>query len=273
MEVAISKRMNLNKYINYLFILHSFAIPISKALTVLTTVLIILLYILEGNFTEKIKILKQNKFILFLFLFLAFSLLSILWNPSSKYEALLYYKKYYHFLLIPIMITSLKKEYISYIITAFLGAIAISEIMSYGIFFEIWKYKDVSPEYPTPFLGHIDYSVYLSFTLMILLSRVFRENILLKEKIFYILSFLLVTSNLFLNGGRTGQVLFIFALFLFLFLKIKNKLYSIIISSILLISILFTAYNLSPNFRNRSNLLMHDMQSIIISNNFHIFWF
>jgi O-antigen ligase len=140
--------------------------------------------------------------------------------------------------------------------------------MSYGIFFEIWKYKDVLPTDPSPFLGHIDYSVYLCFTLILLLSRVFRENIFLKEKIFYILSFLLVTSNLFLNGGRTGQVLFIFSLFLFLFLKIKNKLYSIIISSVLLISILFTAYNISPNFRNRSNELRHDIQSIIINNNF-----
>jgi len=260
--LEIKYNYDYSKYINYLLVVHAFSLPISKALNVTTTLLIILLWILDANFKDKFILIQKNIFTFTILIFILFSLASVLWNPGDKIEALLYIKKYYHFLIIPIILTSLKIHYIKHIISAFLLAIFISEIMSYGIFFELWTYKNISPSDPSPFMGHIDYSVYLAFSLMILLNKVLNKDTAIGLKYFYLFSFLLIIVNLFMNGGRTGQLLFILSTFLFLFLNLKNKFISILISTTLILSILVVAYQVSPNFQNRANQLKVDISKI-----------
>ena len=62
----------------------------------------------------------------------------------------------------------------------------ISEIVSYGIFFEFWTYKNATVENPNAFMSRTDYSVYLTFTSIILIMRIFNETHL-KYKIFCVL--------------------------------------------------------------------------------------
>jgi len=260
--LGIKANIDFSKYINILLVIHAFALPVSKALNVATTILLILLWMIEGNFKKKIITLKKDYFLLALTALVFYSLLSVLWNPGDKLLALEYIQKYYHFLIIPIIITSLKVDYIKPIISAFLLAIAISEVMSYGIFLELWQYKDVLPSDPSPFMGHTDYSVYLAFTLMILLSRVFELGISLKVKLFYVFSFLLVTSNLFINGGRTGQVLFLVSVFILAYFQVKNKFLAISVSLLLMTTLVLGAYNISPNFHKRANDLITDVKLV-----------
>lgn len=262
-NLALIKNYNLDysKLINYFIVLYAFSIPISKSLTTISIIFLFLFWILQKDYKRKFDEIKNNYFILILLLFIVYSFVAILWS-SDKIFALDYVRKYYHFLIIPIIFTSLNKEYLEKVFSAFLFSMLISEITSYGIFFEIWTKQGISPDNPSPFMNHSNYSIYLAFTIFILLYKVLYS----KDKglkLFYLMFLILSTSNLFLNGGRAGQFAFIIALFIFGFLNIKNRLKAFVSIFIVGIIILVTSYNISPVFKDRFNYFLHDINSMI----------
>ena len=255
-----------NNYINYFIILYSFCLPISRAGVSLSIVLIFLFWILEADFKRKYFEIKNNYFILAIFIFILYSFIAVLWS-SDKIFALEYVKKYYHFLIIPIIFTSLKKEYIDKVFSAFLLGMLISEITSYGIFFELWTKEGVSPNDPSPFMDHTNYSTYLAFTVFILMHKIIHTDDL-KWKLAYSIFFLFSTSNLFLNGGRTGQFSFLITLCVIGFLNFKNKLKAVVLFISLGTTIFVSAYNISPVFKDRFDYFLHDVEVMINEKDF-----
>jgi O-antigen ligase len=143
----------------------------------------------------------------------------------------------------------------------------ISEIVSYGIFFEIWTKEGVSPYDPSPFLDHTSYSVFLAFTAFILIYKIILTQSL-SWKFFYILYFLTAVSNMFINGGRTGQVIFFVGLVFIGFSHVKNKIKAsfLIIISTAIFGV--TAYTLSPTFQTRFDYTIYDIQKMVTQKDF-----
>jgi len=269
MTINIKQKMNyinLQTTINYLIAAYAFFAPVSKAGTVFSGVLLVLFWFIQRDFKSKINMLKTNNFVVVLALFLLLSLISFFWSSDINYYAD-YMRKYWHLLMIPIIYTSLEKRYIKHIFSAFLLGMFISEIVSYGIFFEIWTKEGVSPHDPSPFMDHTNYSVYLAFTVFILMHRI-RFEPLLQWKIMYGVFMLFSMSNMLLNGGRTGQVAFFVTLVIVALLNIKHKIRAIV-GSILVGSMIFiTAYNVSPVFHDRMNYTLHDIEVMINEKDF-----
>ena len=243
------KKISIENYINYLLVLYAFVVPISRAGISILTALIFILWLFTDNFKLCIKKFRSNKIVLYLLLYMCFAILSLLWT-DDVYSGINYIRRYWYFLPILVMASILKKEFMAYAISAFLTGMFISEVLSYGMFFELWSLKHGSPSDPTPFMNHLQYSMFLSFAALLLLNRFFFEKNL-KWKIMYFAYFLLVTSNLFLNGGRTGQFAFAVSIFIVGFLNIKNKLLAFFSMLILLTSIFYVAYQVSPIFKDR----------------------
>mgnify|MGYP003537692674 FL=1 len=262
---SISKNF-YEDYINYLILLYAFCLPISRAGVSLSVILIFLFWIFQANFKRKFYEIKQNYFILLIFIFIIYSFIAILWS-SDKIFAIEYVKKYYHFLIIPIIFTSLKKEYIDKVFSAFLLGMLISEITSYGIFFELWIKEGISPNDPSPFMDHSNYSTYLAFTVFILMHKIIHTDDL-KWKLAYSIFFLFSTSNLFLNGGRTGQFSFLITLCIIGFLNFKNKLKAVVLFISLGTTIFVSAYNISPVFKDRFDYFLHDVEVMINEKDF-----
>jgi len=210
--------------------------------------------------------LLKSKFIIVLILFFLFSCLSLLWSSDIEF-ALSYLRKYWHFLVIPVIYTSLNRKYINYVFGAFLLGMLISEIVSYSIFFELIKYKDILPSNPSPFMNHSNYSLFLAMASMILLNRIM-EVTEWKYRIVYSLYFMTTVSNLFLNGGRTGQIIFILALLSMFLIMLKSKLKGLLLSIILLGSILTLAYTYSPIFKHRSIQGLIDIKISLLEGNY-----
>jgi O-antigen ligase len=254
------QKNNYNIVINYTLILYAFAIPISRAGISFFTALLILMWLFEGNFKEKLKEIKSNKITVALLIFVSFSLISLSWS-SVPIDGLLYVRKYWYFAVIFIMLTSLDKQNIKHMINAFLLGMLISEILSYGIFFNFWEFKDKLPSDPTPFMNHLQYSMFLAFTALMLLNNFYSYS-KIKIRFLYMIYFLFVVTNLFVNGGRTGQVAFILSIFILAFMHSKKKIQSSIVVSVLLAFGLFTAYNINPNFKNRVDLGVDNLVQI-----------
>lgn len=261
MILANIKKVDISKYINYLAVFYAFTIPLSKAGIVFCSISMILLWILEGNFREKIQTIISYKFvnlglILFIYLFL-----SSFWSDDI-FQGFKHFERFWYFGTFFVLLTSLRKEYIKYIISAFIFAMFISEILSYGIVFELWTLKHGSPSNPTPIMYHVEYSLFLAFTSLLLLNKVFIEDNI-KYKIFYGLFFITATGNLFLGQGRTGQLIFLISLFILFMINMKNKFKSFLLAAFLSLMIGFIAYNVSTTFQNRVNAGIIDVEKII----------
>ncbi|QHG91576.1 hypothetical protein CVO_06920 [Sulfurimonas sp. CVO] len=254
------KNITLNEYINYLFVLYAFLLPISRAGISILTISLFILWLFTKDFKSKIEFIKSNKVILYFLAFIGFSLLSLFWS-NDVISGLEYVRKYWYFLVILVIATTIQKRFVEYGISAFLTGLFISEILSYSIFFELIQWKNVSPNDPTPFMNHLQYSMFLAFASLLLLNRFFYEN-KMKWKVIYFLYFLIITSNLFLNGGRTGQAAFAVSIFVVGFLNVKNKIIALLSMFALVLSIFYTAYHVSPVFKTKFDTSINEIHKI-----------
>ncbi|RLA60514.1 MAG: hypothetical protein DRQ78_09435 [Epsilonproteobacteria bacterium] len=243
------KQINYNQTINYLIVAYAFILPLSRAGVVFFSALLALLWILEGDFKKKYLLLSQSKIVKILLAFIFFNLFAVLWSEYML-QSLEYIQKYWYFLPLFVIFTSIKKEYITKALSAFILGMFISEVISYGVFFELWQFKHATPENPSPFMHHIEYSILLAFTALVLLGRIFNEDNI-KYTFLYIFFFATVSGNLFLTAGRTGQIAFILGLFVLTMLSFKNKLKAFFVSIILSALVLSIAFNLSTTFYDR----------------------
>lgn len=255
---------------NYLIIAYAFLLPLSRAGVVLLSGLLVIAWLIEGRFQEKYQLLKESKVILALSLFIIFNIFSFIWSDNIP-NAFEYVKKYWYFLPMIVIFTSIQKEYIQKTLSAFIFGMFISEIIAYGVFFELWHFKHATPQNPTPFMHHIEYSIFLAFTALILLGRIFREKDI-KYKVLYSIFFTTISGNLFLTAGRTGQIGFILGLFVLAMISFKNKFKALVVSMLLAVIVLGVAFNFSPTFRDRIMLAQSSLLNSIEKKNYCTSW-
>lgn len=270
MTLTKNIKIDLTLYLNYMIIAYAFFLPISRAGISLFTFLSVLLWIIEGNFKHKIHLIVRNKVILALFAFIAMNFISLFWTNNID-DSLGYIRRYWYLFPILVLYTSIKKEYISTILSAFIMGMFVSEVIGYGVFFELWKFKDTLKGNISPFMHHIEYSIFLAFTSLILLSRIF-SSIKLKSKIIYSFFFVTISANLFLTEGRTGQLALIVGLFVLALISFKNKFKALIISSLLTIFLLGGAYMFSSTFQNRVADASDSIINVIQNKNYCTSW-
>lgn len=268
--MTASKPIHYNQYINYLVIIYVFILPLSRAAVVFFTALLTLLWILEGDFKQKYLLLSQSKLVKAILIFILFNIVSVLWSDYML-QSLEYIQKYWYFLPAFVMFTSIKKEYIAKTLSAFILGMFVSEIISYGVFFGLWEFKNATPQNPTPFMHHIEYSIFLAFTALVLLGRIFNEKDI-KYSFIYIFFFATVSGNLFLTAGRTGQIAFILGLFVLAMLSFKNKFKAFFISIILSALVLGIAFNLSATFSDRMMIAKNSLVNVVEKEDYCSSW-
>ncbi len=257
----IINKIDFNQTYYYSLLIFAFALPLSRATNSFFTILLIVLLVLQSDYKKHFALIKQSKAALGILAFLAFATISILWS-EDKIKALDFMRNYWQWFAIFAIALNLKTDQIKSVLSAFIFGMFLSEMLVYGIYFEFWSINGASPSSPSPFMMHMDYSVLLAFTAMILLNRLLSDRYTKKQKIFMLLFFITVAGNLFINKGRTGQLGFLVAIFVAVFIHYRVSIKSIL-SSILLAGVIFTlAYNISGNFKVRANEGLNDIQGI-----------
>jgi O-antigen ligase len=240
---------DFHQTINYFIVAYAFLLPLSRASIVFFSFVLLFLWGINTKNTQKYQMLFKNQVILALFAFLLFNFISLLW-ASDISQASNYILKYWYFLPMIVIFSTIEKSYIPKVLSAFILGMFISEVISYGVFFEFWEFKHATVQNISPFMHHIEYSIFLAFTALIVLGRAF-ASIQIKYKTMYSLFFITVTGNLFLTAGRTGQLAFIVGLLVLAFVNFKNKFKAFLIFFVLSVGILGTAFNVSQTFHDR----------------------
>ncbi len=251
------KAQRASQLFQYTTIALALAIPLSIAAYTAFSALLLILWIVEGNWNIKWELIKNQPFFKAFGLFYFFLVLSLMWSDNLAL-GLEYLRKYYFaVLLLPILYTSIDRQRIPQIFSAFLYAMIFSEILSYLIFFELmpFKYKETwSSIDPSPFMHHTPYSIFLIFSIFLMITRLLNEKKTKIQLFIYLFFILTMTANLFLNVGRTGQFALLITLAVFITTYWRFSLLKTFLSSTLIaLSIFSLAYWLSPNFHNRTN--------------------
>ena len=255
-------RLNSAKWINYLFVLFAFLLPLNRGIENTILYLIFFLFLFVPDIKDRIKLLLKNSFFKAYVVFLVYNLIVILWTPDKAY-GVYYVQKYIKYLTIFPIILTLDKKFLKYAITAFLSGIFVSEIISYGIFFHLWEtaYNKANYGYydPTPFMHHTLYSLFLGIGIIILVLKfIFDSNKI--ERIILSFFFITMSINIFVTGGRGGQLALFVSAFIMIFYYIyETKKYKLFLLTLLPIFLFFIAYHFSPIFHTRVDGAVRDL--------------
>ena len=248
------ENLNLDKTFQFLLIILAFLMPLTVFGGNLIIVIICVLWLFSGNYKSKFDQIINNKLMLASIVFFCIHLVGLLWTEDLAWGLHIVHKMWYFIGLFPILYTIVRKDYISHYISAFLLAISITEVCSYLVWFEVIEpFKNATISNPTPFMSHISYNPILAFAIYFVLHEIF-FNKKITNLVFSLYSFFAIsmTINMFITGGRAGQVMFfaMIAIIIFQFFN-TQKIKALFLISFLIPGIFFTAYTTSDLFQER----------------------
>lgn len=177
--------------------------------------LVVLFWGLGGNFREKSRRISANPVALWsLGLFVLF-VVGTIYTSADSATGLDILGKYHKLLYIPIIISVLRDDHWRHLAYAgLLVAILINMLFTYGILAGLLPPGPGGQEY-TLFKGRIAWPYFMAFATFLMAHHFILEP---KRRWFWGLLIILALYNiLYMNSGRTGQVIILFLLLLFSF--------------------------------------------------------
>jgi len=252
----MSASFNLEKTYHFLLAALAFFLPLTVFGANFVIVLICLFWIFSGEYKIKFRKIKQSKLMIASVMFFLIHVLGLIWTEDLRWGLHVTHKMWYFIGLFPILFTIVKRDQFRKYISIFLFAILITEVLSYLIWFELIEpFKNATLSNPTPFMSHISYNPILAFAIYLVgHETLFNKQVTLLKKSFLIFFTFSMSINMFITGGRAGQVMFFAVIILLIFQYFnKNKVIAAFVALFVSSSIFFTAYQTSEIFHDRVN--------------------
>ncbi len=244
-----------------LLILFAFSFPLSTSAGSVTAMLVILAWILSGNYKEKFREIGRNPVAIFVLCYIALNAVGLLWT-DDMYWGIKILKKQWKLLLFPIFLTLVRKEHINYYLYAFIAAIFLTACKAYLVWLGVITLPPGSV-FTTEGTSHVIYNPMLALTIYILLQKlIFSENSPLATGCLSFLIFFF-SCNMFITVGRTGQIVFFVLLIVLLFQTFyKNSKKKLLLGLLLLPLLVVAIFQFSPTFKSRINLALTEIREM-----------
>ncbi len=249
-------------WINYLVVALGFTLPISIAVNNMILTLILLLWIIGGEFKRKWERIKQNRAAIAIILFFALHFIALIYSsdPITGLKDIITREQI--LLFMPIILSVLKPRYIKPALSAFLYAMFISEILSYAMYFDLiylpWHNYTMEP-YPTPFVSHLSYSPMVAFAVVLLIHRIIYGDERRFEKWVYLFFMITMSLNIFISGGRAGQIGFIAILLFYIAYQFRREIKKMAILLFIAMTSLIAIFFINKPFHDRMMLAYHNV--------------
>ena len=238
---------------SYMLIGLIFSIPFSTSTSSILAVVILGGWLLKGDFKRDWEQIKSSRIVIACLLFLGLHIVGLLWT-SDLMHGLAVLKKQWKFLLIPVSMCCVRKEHVNFYIGSLILAMTISVMISYGIWLEIIPPTGKGTvDNPVPFGTHITFNVLLAMAIYLMARSLLfdpRSSLFLQGSYLLILAMMVV--NMFITGGRSGQVMFFASIVVLCFQYFgKQFIRASAVSIAISLSILASAYSFSDLFQQR----------------------
>lgn len=260
----MSKHFNLENIYQILLILLAFLMPLTVFGANLIIVIICLLWLFSGNYKSKLYKILESKLLIASIIFFFLHVLGLAWTEDLGWGFHILHKMWYFLLLLPVLTSCMRQDNIPKYISSFLLAIFFTEVVSYLVWFElIPEFKHAQVINPTPFMSHVSYNPILALAIYLVLHQILFNKNLGKVAFFFNVFFALTMSlNMFITGGRAGQVMFFSMIVIIAFQFFNSERIKSLFVILILVPVIFgTAFKLSPLFNQRVNLAIQEVVS------------
>lgn len=244
-------QQNAGRLNTWLLAIMAFVLPLSTSALSVLAILILVVWLVEGGYREKLRVISTNPVAMAVLLYLALYVIGLLWTEDLA-NGLDVLKKYWKLMLLPVFLTTARWEMRRVYTGFFLAGMTIAMTMTYLAWFGLLHYADITTQHLTRGTFHVIYNPMLAFAIYLLCHELVWGKI--RSALRWPLAGLafLMIFNMFITEGRGGQIVF-FVLLGLLFLQIfrKNILRAGLIMIFLLPAIFTAGYQLSPVFHGR----------------------
>lgn len=246
-----------------------FTIPTHAAPAYILSAFILLFWLVEGRFREKFADLRSHPVV---WIFLGYALvlpISMLWSDNLAWGWKISGKNLF-FLLFPLYLSVARREHVKIYITAFIAAVTISEMMAYYNWVQLHYLTDLPPGIRNdhapweiaPFVDHVMYNPILALGAYLLGHALLFERLSLIKRLVFAGFLITMTANMFISGGRAGQVAFLAMMALLILQRFARRpVLAVAVALSLTAGLFMTAYQASDLFKHRVDLAVHEVQN------------
>lgn len=252
-------RLRAGRINTWLPALLAFSLPLSTSALSIFAILILLFWLFEGNFTEKIAEIFSNPVVVSVLTFLAVLVIGLLWSPDvgAGFEVL---QDRWKIAMLPVFLTVISFKHRPFYINCFLAGLVVAMLITFLAWFDLIHYADVTPTHLTRKTFHVIYNPLLAFGIYLVLHEAiwgqrrggFRFGMFVLAGV--------MTFNMFITEGRAGQLVFFVLMALLLFQIFRKNRVKAVLAVFLLLPMIFVAgYGLSPVFKQRVDTVRHEI--------------
>ena len=254
--VSLLGYSRLQSIANAVYLALCFLIPLSSAAISIGFGLLAILWVLQGRYREKWDEILANPLYLTVLAFFLLHIVGLLWTtePVNGFKSWMIF-------LIPVWATVVSWKTAYKGIYAFVIGMMVAEAGVYYNLFQNWEAYSQGGYSNDLFLamGHISYNPMLALTILFMFSLLMYRQLQGWRFALSLFFMLTMTVNMFLTGGRAGQVALLFGgLFLAVY-HFRRHPWRLIVASMSLVLLFVGAYQASPLFKQRADLAVHEV--------------
>lgn len=236
----------------------AFALPLSTSAVSAVALLILLLWLIEGNFLVKLAETLFTPVAAAVLGYLALLILGLLWTASPA-DGLSVLQSHWKIALLPVFLTAIRHEQRTFYLSCFIAGMSAAMLLTFLVWLGLVQYADVSPTHLTPKTFHVVYNPLLAFAIYLTLHKAVWEEPRRQARAGLFALAGLMSINMFMTEGRTGQAAFFVLLSLFLLQVFsQQRVRAIFLLSLLLPAGIATGYLASPVFQQRVDLALSE---------------
>ncbi|MCP4896972.1 MAG: O-antigen ligase family protein [bacterium] len=262
-------RARIELAINWLAVVLAFCLPLFRRGVTITASLIILLWLLHAPWPDIRRTFTRLTPLLALAIFIFVNLISLLWSDNIA-DGFAYVLKYRYFLVLVALATTLRPKFRERTVVSFLSGYAISLGWSYGLAFGFFHFGKGSIDNPSPTMLHLDYSVFLAFTSLLIFNHIVSRSMNWKTRSGWILFLAISIGGLFINIGRSGQLAFAGTLLFLTTMLLCSRPVLLVLASLLgVVFFLVTVYWTVPSFKARFDTGVQEISGALTRQEFN----
>ena len=248
----------------WLLMLLAFSLPLSTSAVSVTAVLLIVCWVVEGRFREKIQEIVTSPLCIAVFFYLGIMLIGLCWTDSFA-DGVQAIRKQWKIFLIHVFLTAIRWErrwwYIAAFIAGVTATMAVVSLHSVALLPAITLFSHLI-QFDTETV-QLQYTPMLALAIYLLLHQLlWGEEKGVRWWGGLVLAIVLIL-HLFTARGRAGHAAFfvLMAVLLFQYYR-RNVTKAVILAAVLFPLIFFAAYRISPVFQERMAAIQHDLKTI-----------
>lgn len=235
-----------------------FALPLTPALANLMLLLVVVSWLLSGEWREKWSVLIASPAAKAAGLFYALVLIGMLYDVKD--DSTHYASKYASIFILPIILTlQLSAEEKWRAIVGFCAAMVLTLFLSILIWLELLPvslFKNSDASNPIVFKMHITHGFFMILAAFFMYSGALHSAAGNRRHILLLLVLLAIINALLMIQGRTGQVVLI-SLIAYLF-HLRFPRYGLVLGLVAGLVLAGAAYMSSPSFKNRTDIAVNE---------------